>query len=300
MYPPRVTLCLGVPGFGTESRGFGAVSRLVRALLFRITSLPTPGFEMVRSSCSYLVSSILFLALAPSCLPYVVPPARVSVGGATQSGRVLVEGETRARPSATAIRAGLHPLDVAESELPVDVGLGYEAELTSVDGVPTVQGMYLEVGAYPLVLPLGERLSLRAGGYGAVEGLARSSLNDTGLGATLGGVLELTGRVSAPYAEADSDGSLHAGYARGRWALGLFGSGSVRDFRDGGYESAALGVSIRLPLLAGVICCALPSSSHGGHSSSGSSSSSGPSTNGSSQSRPHRLVRTPASPRPKE
>ncbi|HET9956449.1 MAG TPA: hypothetical protein VFQ61_18215 [Polyangiaceae bacterium] len=245
-------------------------------------------------------SSILLLALAPSCLPYVVPPARVSVGGATQSGRVLVDGETRARPNATVIRAGLHPLDVADKELPVDVGLGYQAELTSVDGVPTVQGMYLEVGAYPLILPLGERVSLRAGGYGAVEGLARSSLEDTGLGGTVGGMLELTGRVSSPYAGADSDGTLHAGFARGRWAVGLFGSGSVRNFGDGGYESATVGVSVRLPLLAGVVCCALPSLSHGGHGSSHSSSSSSSSGSDSSQSQSHRLVRTPASPRPKE
>jgi hypothetical protein len=61
----------------------------------------------------------------------------------------------------------------------------------------------------------------------------------------------------------------------------------LRDFDDGAYRAVAAGVSVRIPLLAGVVCCALPEL-HGSSSKS--------SKRAASETR-FRLKRTPARPR---
>jgi hypothetical protein len=198
---------------------------------------------------------------APGCLPYAVPPARISIGSAARSGVVVTSAGAPARPSYGLVRAGIHPLDAIDEELPVDVGVGYEAEFVTSGQAPTVEGGYVELGAYPLKARLAPNLTLRAGAYGAVAGLARSGTSGLGIGGALGGVLELTGKVNGTGSGVSEDGTMLAGYASGRWAIGLFGTGAVRDFSDGAYRSAAAGVSVRIPFLAGVICCATPHAS---------------------------------------
>lgn len=213
---------------------------------------------------------LLWGALAGAgCLPFVTPPARVSVGPALRVPPVRGGSEVEPGAQLTSLRAAAHPLDLAdEAERHwLDLGLGYQAEFAARDDVATVHGPYLELGAYPLEARLGSGVTLRGGAYGTVDGLWRRGTSDAGLGGSLGLLLEASGSSAGTFAGAGDDGSVVAGFARGRWGVGVWGSGALRDFSDGAYRSLAMGVSVRLPLLAGVVCCALPDFSGHGHGS---------------------------------
>lgn len=71
-----------------------------------------------------------------------------------------------------------------------------------------------------------------------------------------------TGRADGPFTSKSSDGSVVFGSSAGRWSVGLFASGSRRGFSDGAYNDIALGVSVRVPFAAGIVCCAWPHSSN--------------------------------------
>lgn len=241
---------------------------------------------------------ILFLSLiaqgASGCLPFVVPPARVSVGSAAHVDPFPGSLPSESEQAVLALRAGAHPFDLVEGaeQRLLDFGLGYHAELGPEGSVPSVHGPYLELGAYPLSAELGPRVHLRGGAFGTIDGLWRSGLAEPGLGGSLGVSVEVVGSGSGGFLESGSDGTGVAGYAHGRWGFGLFGSGAVRDFSDGAYRALSVGVSVRLPLIAGVLCCALPDFS------SRSSSSGG--RRAARSAREPRLVREPASPRRKD
>jgi hypothetical protein len=228
--------------------------------------------------------------VSAGCLPFVTPPARVSVGPATHFDPLPGAAEENSQTGFTALRAATHPLDLvdgAENNW-FDFGLGYQAEFPPAheqDG-QAVHGPYLELGAYPLSAQLGSNLTLRGGAYATVASLWRTGLPSPGVGGSLGGLVEISGGADGTFAGSGSDGSVVAGYARGRWGVGLWGSGSLHDFSDGAYRGVAAGLSVRLPLLAGVVCCAWPEfGKHGGGGSARSASST------------PRLRRTPAQPR---
>ena len=236
------------------------------------------------------VLGIGLASAATSCLPFVTPPARLSVGPATHFDRVPGAAREDSRSGFTELRAATHPLDLvdgAENNW-FDVGLGYQGELPPADNqdTPIVHGPYLELGAYPVSARLGPSLTLRGGTYGTVSSLWRTDLPSPGVGGSLGALVEISGGTAGTFAGSGSDGSVVAGYARGRWAIGLWGSGSLHDFSDGAYRGVAAGLSVRLPLLAGVVCCAWPDFSKHGGGGSARSASSAP-----------RLRRTPARPR---
>ena len=238
---------------------------------------------------SGLFGVLLALSAAPGCLPFITPPARVSLGPALRVDPLPGSSSADATPAFTSLRAATHPLDLADAAESqwFDVGLGYQAELAASEAVATVHGPYLELGAYPLAARVGSGVTLRGGAYGTLDGLWRTGSSDPGLGGSLGLLFEVSGGSSGVFSGAGGDGSLVAGYARGRWGVGVWGSGALRDFSDGAYRAVAMGVSVRMPLLAGVLCCALPDfSSHGSSSTRPSSASSG-----------HRLIRAPAHPR---
>lgn len=250
---------------------------------------------------SWLV--LLAFALTPSCFPYALPPAKVSVGSVVAGAPVITRSGEVERPDPTLVRVGFHPLDLAESELPLDVGVGYETEFVASGELPTMQGGYVELGLYPVSAKLSEHVRLRLGAYGTLDGLVREDLPSAGFGGSLGGLFELTGRVNGAIDSVNSDGSRNTGYALGRWGIGLFASGSLREFHGNAQPGAAVGVSVRIPLLAGIVCCLSSSEASDGdhdydHGSSDSSSSSSPPVK-RTPAEP-RLQRTPASPRRKE
>jgi hypothetical protein len=199
--------------------------------------------------------------LASGCLPFIVPPARISVGAGAELGKVP-GSSPQAAQSFVALRGGIHPLDaLSGSEKSVlDVALGYQGELPTEQTTPRVYGPYLELGAYPLNTPLSTALTLKAGLFGSADLLYRSGFAETGVGATVGGLVEVTGRADGPFASTSDDGSVVAGSSAGRWSVGLFGSGSRRGFSDGAYNDVVIGLSVRVPFAAGIVCCAWPHS----------------------------------------
>jgi hypothetical protein len=239
------------------------------------------------------LKGVLWVALSSfsaGCLPFVTPPARVSVGPATHFDPLPGAARQNSQTGFTALRAATHPLDLVDGAEDnwFDFGLGYQAEFAPAhqEGARTVHGPYLELGAYPLSAKLGSDLTLRGGAYGTVSSLFRAGLPTPGVGGSLGALVEIGGGAEGTFAGSGSDGSVVAGYARGRWGVGLWSSGSLHDFSDGAYRGVAAGLSVRLPLLAGVVCCAWPEfGKHGGAGSPRSASST------------PRLRRTPARPR---
>ena len=241
---------------------------------------------------------LIALVLVTSCFPYALPPAKVSVGSVVAGTPVVTSSGEVERPEPTLVRTGFHPLDMVDSELPLDVGVGYEVEFVPSGKLPTVQGGYLELGTYPVRAKLSERVQLRLGGYATLDGLVREGSAGAGVGASLGGLLELTGRVAGDINSVSSEGTVNSGYALGRWGIGLFASGSWREFDGNAHPGAAVGVSVRLPLLFGVACCASENHGSGDYSSSDDTSSdSSSSDSGSSGSSARRVERTPAQPR---
>ncbi|MEO8903576.1 MAG: hypothetical protein ABI627_18810, partial [Polyangiaceae bacterium] len=206
--------------------------------------------------------ALMALSLLGGCFPFIVPPARVSLGAGARLG-VVPGSAPHASPDFVALRAGLHPLDVldgSETRM-LDVGVGYQGELPAAKSTPSVYGPYLEVGAYPEVAHVSNAITLKAGLYGTVDLLYRSGYSDAGVGGTIGGLVELTSRTDGLFASESRDGSVVYGSSAGRWAVGLFSTGSVRSFSDGAYADLVIGLSARLPFAAGVVCCAWPHSS---------------------------------------
>jgi hypothetical protein len=190
--------------------------------------------------------------------------------------------------SLVAFRGALHPMGaMADGDRRVlDVGVGYVAEGSSgqdnANGTKavTLQGPYLEVSAYPLRVPIGEKYGLRMGATSSVEALFREGSSNAGVGLTVGPALEFTGNASGPFASEDDDGGVTVGQASGYWAVGLFANGSVRKF-DEHYSSAFTGgISFRIPFAFGVACCAVPHFGSDDHS--GRAISAGPSSSSSS------------------
>jgi len=190
----------------------------------------------------------------------------------------------------------------------VDAAVGYQGEVPTTKSTPSVYGPYLELGTYPEVAHLSTTLTLKAGLYGTVDLLYRSGYPDAGVGGTIGGLVELTGRSDGVFSNESRDGSVVYGSSAGRWAVGLFSSGSVRSFSDGAYSDVVFGLSARVPFAAGVVCCAWPSSAKAAHEEDddgereAAPNRPGPAHPVPEQRRPEPAVPTkhvPAQPRPK-
>lgn len=166
--------------------------------------------------------------------------------------------------SFVALRGAVHPLDVLSNseQRTFDVALGYQGELPPEQTTPRVYGPYLELGAYPFNTSLSPGLTLKAGLFGSADLLYRSRFPDAGFGATVGGLVELTGRADGVFSSTSNDGSVVFGRSAGRWSVGLFASGSRRGFSDGAYNDVVIGASVRVPFATGIVCCAWPHASN--------------------------------------
>ncbi|MEO7035102.1 MAG: hypothetical protein ABI548_14390 [Polyangiaceae bacterium] len=201
--------------------------------------------------------------LSTGCFPFIVPPARISVGAGAALGAVPGSAPHAAR-NFVALRGGVHPLDVLSNseQRTFDVALGYQGEVPPEQSTPRVYGPYLELGAYPFNTPVSPGITLKAGLFGSADLLYRSRFPDAGFGATVGGLVELTGRADGAFSSASNDGSVVFGNSAGRWSVGLFASGSRRAFSDGAYNDIVIGASVRVPFAAGIVCCAWPHASN--------------------------------------
>lgn len=203
------------------------------------------------------------------CMPFAVPPARLSLGGGPVTGAVPYGASELPLDVGATFRAGFHPLDLAEgsSERAFDVGAGYVLDWLSTDmpnspNAPPeddhtyAQGPYLQ-GAYsPLRHRLGDTY-LRVGGRADIDLLFLPNQPETGFGGSAVLELELSHDVSGPFASSqDDEPGFAAGVQHGRWALGVFAGGTLRQFDDQGYGGLTAGLSVRIPLLVGIACCA--------------------------------------------
>lgn len=241
-----------------------------------------------------LVVTLLLTQLA-GCAPFVVPPARLSIGPAMRQGDIA-DGEGKvSKGPLLAFRAGLHPMQALKDgdRRLLDVGIGYNVEADDRKEAsigrraPTLYGPYLELGAYPLRLPVSERYALRAGANSSLDILFRDGYEGAGVGLSVGPSFELTGNVTGPFNTEEDDGSVTVGDASGYWAVGLFGNASLRKFEAQYSRGFAAGISFRIPFAFGIACCAVP---HFGSSDDSSSSDASSSSSGS--------TRTRANPRP--
>lgn len=208
----------------------------------------------------------LCIGAASACLPFVVPPARLEMG----PGLRLHEDRARDVKDGTAlIRAAVHPMQVLDgaADQLFDVGVGYRAELPLHDEgeARTLAGPYAELGVYALRVPLGSSTRLRWGGYASAD-LDLTSTEPVGFGTTLGTLLEITGSSGGPFANHDADSHV-LGMAKGQWGIGIFANTSLREVRSDFTQGISAGLSVRIPFMAGVVCCAWSWSSHDGSSS---------------------------------
>lgn len=205
----------------------------------------------------------VWVVFGSGCFPFVVPPARVSVGAGPATGDVERSSGSLEPRSTTTLRAGFHPLQLmpGASKRMFDAGVGYGGDLVyghapaSYDRRTSAHGPYVEAGVYPVRLPVSSATTFRWGGRGTLDLLFLEPQNTLGYGGTLATEFEFSGDASGPFASADEE-SIVLGAGHGQWALGGFIGGSMRHFDGADYGGLTFGVSARIPLAFGVICCA--------------------------------------------
>ncbi len=229
---------------------------MVAAWVGRVSSRRLPLLGLRRFFGGSGGAWALALALG-GCMPFVVPPTRLSVGAESRFAKERGGEQREFVESGAVLRAGVHPLDVVPDGAGkvLDVGVGFTTEAFPAKDTPNAYGPYVEVGAYKTLVRW-DTAQLRSGGFVSLEALWLGSQPNAGVGAMVGGLLEIGGQVTGPFADSDDDPGFVAGVAEGRWALGLFASASARQFETERQLAVAGGVSLRIPFAAGVACCA--------------------------------------------
>jgi len=233
-------------------------------------------------------------------MPFVSPPSRLTLGPTTI--RTFSRGGRSYGSAGVLVRYGVHPLDVIPSESGprrFDIGVGYQTEeLPRFDEsrprARPAHGPYLEAGYYPVLAEWSERNRVQAGGYASVEALWRGP--EFGVGESIGASIEVSHDVESEFAGDDpEEGTFATGVAGGRWSIGLFTAATYRQFPDQQQLGVSGGLSVRIPMSAGVLCCLWPSGGGSVHIHSGGGG--GGSTRLERRSAPP--ARTPAAPRRK-
>jgi hypothetical protein len=218
-----------------------------------------------------LVKQLLapLLSLTTGCMGFVVPPVKLSGGVGPVAGHVE-RGVADLEPtSVTTLRAGFHPLSLMR-EAPanaLDAGVGYGGDLVLGHAPPTfnrratVHGPYVEGAYYPLRVRAGSA-TVRLGVRANADLLFHQPSGARGYGSTLVTELEIGGYSSGGLSgddDGDGDGDAVLGTVLGSWSLGAFAGGSLRSFPRSHYAGLTAGLSVRVPLIAGVVCCGWPS-----------------------------------------
>ena len=200
------------------------------------------------------VGSFVPLLALTACLPFAAPPSRLTIA----PGSAFGAAEAPASYGVMQLRATLLPLDlVPELERRrFDVGVGYGAELPLARSPAKLHGPYLELTGYPLIWELSPRLRLQAGAQLAGEWMLRSE-GASGWGATLGFSTELLTSANDTFLTRSGHRAI-LGHALGQWGIGLMTNASFRSFEQGSQANVAFGLNLRLPLLAGILCCSVP------------------------------------------
>ncbi|HTU62276.1 MAG TPA: hypothetical protein VMF89_27645, partial [Polyangiales bacterium] len=190
-----------------------------------------------------------------ACLPFAAPPSRLTVAPGRAFG---ASGAAASSHGSVLLRGTWLPLDAVQAleRRRFDVGVGYGAELPVVRSAAALHGPYLELSGYPLQWELSQSLRLQAGVQLAGEWLLRNE-GAAGWGATLGFSTELLTSANDTFLSRSGHRAV-LGHALGQWGIGLVTSAAFRSFEHGSQANVALGLNLRVPLLVGVLCCALP------------------------------------------
>lgn len=244
-----------------------------------------------------MLSWCAWLVCGTGCMPFVWPPSRLTLGPTAL--RTVPRAGRSYGSAGVLVRYGVHPLDAIPSESGprrFDIGVGYQTEeLPHFDESRArerpAHGPYLEAGYYPVLAQWSERNRVQAGGYASVEALWKGS--EFGIGESIGGTIDLSHDVESEFAD---DNPEVAGVAAGRWSIGLFTAATYRQFPDQQQLGVSGGVSVRIPMSAGLLCCAWSGDGGSVHIHSGGGG--GGSTRLERRSAPP--ARTPAAPRRKD
>jgi hypothetical protein len=202
--------------------------------------------------------AVWVLVCAPSgCIPFAVPPGQATAGGATTGQQPRHRASDEA--GGYSLRGGIHPLGMIDEDQsrPFDVGAGYTFERAPRhDGYLHAHGPYLELDAFPVRAHAGAitgRVGLRA----IAELLVRDDAGgwgEAGGGGTVALALDVATFANGAFADGSSGGFV-AGAAYGEVGVGAYAGVSHRRFPDEAYWLGSAGLSLRLPLAAGVFCC---------------------------------------------
>jgi hypothetical protein len=198
-----------------------------------------------------LLILLLLISSMTGCLPFALPPLRAELGGSPSSGPSGSESDV-AGPVVSG-RLGFHPLQVFRdtTSRAWDVGVGYARESSS--GRTAHHGPYAELAAYPLRGDASSGKRFRVG----LMTIAQAYLDPTSpyrTSATVAGTAEIAGFSDGTFQSDDA-----SGVARGEWGLGIFAGPSAR---FGGADvawSGTVGITARVPMALGFVCCLQPS-----------------------------------------
>ncbi len=276
-----------------------------------------PEFAFAGSSLLRRESRLVLLALlltgGSGCFPYALPPSQLSFGVGPTNGYVAdrTVRDEKVQPAHYNLRGGVHPLGAVEglADRYVDVGVGYQLERANPsDGDSRfVHGPYLELDGY--AIPAKKTgSSVRVGARGTLDLLLANYEYErhVGAGGMLAALVEFVDYGQSEF-ESDDGETTTAGITAGELSIGGFLGASYRNLGAQSYWGAVIGVTVRLPFVAGVACCYTGSDSDsddgsGSYSSddssggsSGGGASGGSSGGGHSPARPT-PSRTPAHP----
>jgi hypothetical protein len=219
----------------------------------------------------------LAVSLLGGCLPFVSPPAKLSLaGGATPAPISDPSSVEKQTGGVIEFRAALQPLDLTESlhDRRFDLGLGYVASDAYWDTSVGTHGPFLELEYFPWQKRKDLRPRVRWGLRGSADLLFATvgGEREIGFGALAGFGFEYTGFAGlSPFAaplyshddtDSDSDGDIDGdadgviiGVAHGEWSIGMFAGVEVKNIASQTAFAGLLGVEGRLPIGAGIICC---------------------------------------------
>ncbi len=226
---------------------------------------------MTRGSSGRRVG-LLALLLLSGCVPFALPPGKLSLGAGPQHHGPGFEGAGAASGSELSqqLRASVHPLGLARSlrGRQLDVGVGYSAEQGGSERSQALAGPFVELTYVPWH---------SAGRRGFRLGTSVSPLLLTTGPGTLGDGLDagvdlrvelewtsFSGLKDFSSREGEStpsraDDSVVLGVAYGEWSIGAWAAGGYRSSAGSDVWNAWFGISGRWPALAGVLCCLDPS-----------------------------------------
>jgi hypothetical protein len=214
--------------------------------------------------------AVVSLVIAPACVPWVVPPSKVGVGGGvvtsvperlrqSQERDAMGYESTVTAPTdgygLTAFQASLHPMQLFPSlrARRFDVGAGYRME--KLETLPSpMHGGFFQLDGYPLVNRTANGVT-RVGLRGGLDGVYGGPIAGAGFGGSMGVVAEASGNVEGRSFAEGGGGMGVAGLVGGEMGLGAYAGVSYRRFRDGDYWFPSVGVYGTVPGAVGLLCC---------------------------------------------